>query len=224
MRKFVVLLALALSINVVEAKDMSITVNIYYTGENGNARKFAEEMEKSGTADAIRKEKGNLRYEYFYPLNDEETVLFVLYNYDQTNSDSISFGWPINFYNPSKKAIELEYTINSKGCTYFNIPGYNRYKTHNAITILREESTPAIIQFKASREEIDEKGRLEGDFRLFWHYENMSDRNKVLFHYVLFPFNDSTANYVIQEDWVIRFINDGNENGHFSLLKIWKTE
>ena len=24
---------------------MAITVNIYYTGENGNARKFAEEME-----------------------------------------------------------------------------------------------------------------------------------------------------------------------------------
>lgn len=46
MRKFVVLLVLALGINVVEAKDMSITVNIYYTGENGNARKFAKEMEK----------------------------------------------------------------------------------------------------------------------------------------------------------------------------------
>ena len=28
---------------------MSITVNIYYTGENGNARKFAEEMIQSGT-------------------------------------------------------------------------------------------------------------------------------------------------------------------------------
>ena len=27
---------------------MSITVNLYYTGENGNARKFAEEMERSG--------------------------------------------------------------------------------------------------------------------------------------------------------------------------------
>ena len=159
------------------------------------------------------------------PLNDEEKVLFVLYNYDQTNSDSISFEWPINFYNPSKKAIELEYTINSSGWdAYFKIPGCNRYKTHNAITILREESTPAIIQFKASREEIDEKGRVEGDFSLLWNYENMSDRNKVLFHYVLFPFNDSTANYVIQEDWVIRFINDGNENGHFSLLKIGKTE
>ena len=77
MRKFVVLLALALSINVVEAKDMSITVNIYYTGENGNARKFAEEMEKRGIAADIRAEKGNLRYEYFYPLNDEETVLLI---------------------------------------------------------------------------------------------------------------------------------------------------
>ena len=27
---------------------MSITINIYYTGINGNARKFANEMESSG--------------------------------------------------------------------------------------------------------------------------------------------------------------------------------
>ena len=27
---------------------MSITVNLYYTGENGNALKFAREMESSG--------------------------------------------------------------------------------------------------------------------------------------------------------------------------------
>ena len=38
---------------------MSIVVNIYYTSTNGNARKFAEEMESSGTAAAIRKEAGN---------------------------------------------------------------------------------------------------------------------------------------------------------------------
>lgn len=30
---------------------MSITVNLYYTGKDGNARKFAQEMEESGTAD-----------------------------------------------------------------------------------------------------------------------------------------------------------------------------
>lgn len=56
---------------------MSITVNIYYTGENGNARKFAEEMLKSGTVDNIRAESGNLRYEYFQPLGDSETVLLI---------------------------------------------------------------------------------------------------------------------------------------------------
>ena len=54
-----------------------ITVNIYYTGTNGNAAKFAEEMEKSGTADKIRSEKGNVRYEYFIPMNDPETVLLI---------------------------------------------------------------------------------------------------------------------------------------------------
>ena len=56
---------------------MSITVNIYYKGENGSARKFAEEMISSGTVEAIRKEKGNIRYDYFYPVDDAETVLLI---------------------------------------------------------------------------------------------------------------------------------------------------
>lgn len=77
MKKLLVLLIMLANIAVAEAKDMSLTVNIYYTGENGNARKFAEEMEQSGTAAAIRAEKGNLKYEYFYPVNDEETVLLI---------------------------------------------------------------------------------------------------------------------------------------------------
>ena len=54
-----------------------ITVNLYYSGINGNARKFAEEMEQSGTADKIRAEKGNVRYEYFLPMADSETVLLI---------------------------------------------------------------------------------------------------------------------------------------------------
>ena len=56
---------------------MSITVNIYYTGENGSARKFAKEMISSGTVDAIRNENGNIRYDYFYPIDDSETVLLI---------------------------------------------------------------------------------------------------------------------------------------------------
>lgn len=56
---------------------MSITINIYYSGENGAARKFAEEMENSKTAAAIREEKGNLRYDYFFPMAEPETVLLI---------------------------------------------------------------------------------------------------------------------------------------------------
>ncbi len=56
---------------------MSISVNLYYRGENGSARRFAEEMEKSGAADAIRAEDGNLGYRYFIPLDDPETVLLI---------------------------------------------------------------------------------------------------------------------------------------------------
>ncbi len=56
---------------------MSLTMNLYYTGENGNARKFAEEMENSGIAEAVRAEEGNLKYEYFIPMSDPETVLLI---------------------------------------------------------------------------------------------------------------------------------------------------
>ena len=54
-----------------------ITVNLYYTGINGSARAFAEEMVSSGTVAAIRAEDGNVRYEYFFPMEDPETVLHI---------------------------------------------------------------------------------------------------------------------------------------------------
>lgn len=56
---------------------MSITVNIYYTGENGGARAFAEEMVSSGLVELVRAEPGNEQYEYFFPMDDPETVLLI---------------------------------------------------------------------------------------------------------------------------------------------------
>ena len=56
---------------------MSMVMNLYEPGATGAARRFAEEMESSGTADRIRAEEGNERYAYFYPANDPETVLLI---------------------------------------------------------------------------------------------------------------------------------------------------
>ena len=56
---------------------MAITINIYYYGKNGNAKKFAQEMMKTGVVDSIRKEAGNLKYEYYFSMEDEETLLLI---------------------------------------------------------------------------------------------------------------------------------------------------
>lgn len=56
---------------------MAITVNLRYTGKDGSARKFAEEMTSSGTVEKIRGEDGNLRYEYYISLENPETVLLI---------------------------------------------------------------------------------------------------------------------------------------------------
>ena len=65
-----------------------ITLHLYYTGENGAARDFAEEMTRRGVVDAIRAEEGNLRYAYYFPMEDPETVLLIDQWRDQTAIDA----------------------------------------------------------------------------------------------------------------------------------------
>ena len=65
-----------------------ITVNIYYTGRGGSARAFAEEMVRSGVVSDIRAEEGSLRYEYFFPMDDPETVLLIDQWRDQAAIDA----------------------------------------------------------------------------------------------------------------------------------------
>ena len=66
---------------------MAITINIYYSGEGGNAKKFAEELISGGIVIDIRAEKGNLRYEYFFPMDDPQTVLLIDSWEDQASLD-----------------------------------------------------------------------------------------------------------------------------------------
>ena len=56
---------------------MVLTVNIYYKGKDGAAITFAKEMVESGIVAEIRSKEGNLRYDYFLPLEDKETILLI---------------------------------------------------------------------------------------------------------------------------------------------------
>ena len=56
---------------------MAITINIFYSGEGDNALQFAQEMLREGVVEEIRAEAGNLRYEYFLPLQHGGTVLLI---------------------------------------------------------------------------------------------------------------------------------------------------
>lgn len=66
---------------------MSVVMNLYYTGQNGSAKRFVEEMETSGIANQIRQMPGNERYDYFLSISSPETVLLVDVWHDQTALD-----------------------------------------------------------------------------------------------------------------------------------------
>ncbi len=78
MKRFFTLFALT-SLFMLFANDCQaqICINIRYNGANGNARKYVEEMEKSGIADRIRSVEGCIRYEYYFPADDPEAVLLI---------------------------------------------------------------------------------------------------------------------------------------------------
>ena len=67
---------------------MSLIVNIYYTGKNGSAKQFAEEMVNSGIVGQVRAEEGNEGYEYFFPMDDTETVMLIDKWHDQAALDA----------------------------------------------------------------------------------------------------------------------------------------
>ena len=53
-----------------------ITIQMVYEGKNGSALLFAKEMLEQGVVAEIRKEPGNLRYEYFLPWKAEKRCCF----------------------------------------------------------------------------------------------------------------------------------------------------
>lgn len=56
---------------------MSLTINIYYIGKDGNAKKFVEKMVATGVVEKVRAEEENEKYEYFFPMDDEEIFLLI---------------------------------------------------------------------------------------------------------------------------------------------------
>lgn len=73
---------------------MSITVNLRYKGKDGAAKKFTEEMTKSGTVEKIRNEAGNLKYEYYQSLDDSE-IIFLIDSWEDQESIDVHHASPM---------------------------------------------------------------------------------------------------------------------------------
>ena len=54
-----------------------ITIHITYTGDGQNAKRFMEEMIRTGVVEHIRQEPGNMGYDYYIPVSDPRSVLLI---------------------------------------------------------------------------------------------------------------------------------------------------
>lgn len=56
---------------------MTLTVHILYKGKGSNALEFAKEMMQTGIVEEIRRKDGNLKYDYFQPLESTHSILLI---------------------------------------------------------------------------------------------------------------------------------------------------
>lgn len=56
---------------------MTITLNVYYRGTGGSARRFVENMVSEGILADVRAEDGCLGYSYYVSMEDDDVVLLV---------------------------------------------------------------------------------------------------------------------------------------------------
>ena len=141
-----------------EAKDTHpFVVNLYYTGKDGNARKFVEEMERSGTAKAIRAEKGNLRYDYFFPAADPETVLLIDSWDSQASLDAHHASSMMKTIDKLRDKYQL--TMRVERFSQENVPQQDRQFTRTGNQSSEEKKVTAIggIMFKSKDPEATRK-------------------------------------------------------------------
>ena len=103
-----------------------ITINIRYNAPDGNALKYMQEMETTGFADSIRAIPGCLRYDYFIPQDDPQSVLLI---------DSWEDNQALNRYHSSSvmkrvEALRAKYKLERKAEVFTPMrPSMNRPQT-----------------------------------------------------------------------------------------------
>ena len=127
-----------------------LIINIYYTGKNGSAKKFAEEMISKGIVEQVRREKGNIRYDYFFPENDPETVLLI----DGWESEEA-----LNYHHKSPMMAQIaelrdKYNLKMKVEQYIPFSKYNQ----DFETVIRKRT--ATRKFKDQKVELEKINKI----------------------------------------------------------------
>ena len=90
---------------------MTIILHCYYPGQDGSARKFAEEMISSGLQQEVLNEEGCLQYDYFVSSKDGETVALLEKWRDAATLDAHQVGEPMKKIQALKAKYGLSITV-----------------------------------------------------------------------------------------------------------------
>ena len=119
---------------------MSIAVNTYFTGKNGSAKQFVEEMESSATAVCIRNEDGNEQHEYFFSNESSEKVLLIESWRDQRALDAYQAS-PLK---ATLMNLKDKYDLEMKVKRYISVEKASPHKEQNQNSVLnRQKNDPA---------------------------------------------------------------------------------
>lgn len=138
-------------------------------------------------------------------IEDNKEIKIVLLSSDKIDKSCtrVKIPAPFGFYNPNKKALDIEYSVKSSGieCSM----GSEEVKS---TIVTRDYGNLLNLYFIIPTEQIFSNEAIKSDVTVLWNYENMTDRHNAFFNILCIADLDKYESYSSKSSYTVVYIPD----------------
>lgn len=142
-------------------------------------------------------------------IEDNKQITLILLSSDKIAETCrrVRIPAPFGFYNPNKKALDIEYSIKSNGIECSMDSG-----EFKSLTVIRDYGNLLNIYFTIPVEQLVLNKVIKSDIAVMWNYENMTDRHNAFFKIQCIADLDQYESLYSKDDYSVVYILDSENS------------
>lgn len=142
-------------------------------------------------------------------IKDNNQITIILLSSDKISETCtrVKIPAPFGFFNPNKKALDVEYSIKSNGIECSMDSGETK-----STTVIRDYGNLLDINFIIPVEQLVSNKAIKSDIAVIWNYENMTDRHNAFFKIQCIADLDQYKSLYSKDDYCVVYILDSENS------------